>query len=320
MPARQRSSSSPGPLERPSSDSSRCLPLPLSSARLCCRQNTRKFCLINYCALSAFVRMPLKCHVVLCALAKGRTLRERKREGETERSRVKDSGLEKIWIRAIYRCPDSWDTIIDTLEPNLNIYLFTFIYLFIVWTLFYSRRIPHVKWWIPRGTEVSLHLRNWLVGHVPVDLPCNSLPPPVKNATWSGRGWQGECVKRLFEWNSGSWLWPWEGNSHSFDYTCVRWTLNVCPCIDFPAPPAWLISPGRIHLLVLVPLKQQLKMKGTSECVCVCVCVCVCACVCVCVCVCVCARRQLPVCHRLDRIMWLHTEKGGDSPKSCLRW
>lgn len=30
-----------------------------------------------------------------------------------------------------------------------------------------------------------------------------------------------------------------------------------------------------------------------------------------------CARRQLPVYHCLDRIMRLHTERGGDMPKAA---
>lgn len=37
----------------------------------------------------------------------------------------------------------------------------------------------------------------------------------------------------------------------------------------------------------------------------------------VCVCVCAQTRRQLHVDHCLDRIMHLHTERGGDMPKAA---
>lgn len=139
----------------------------------------------------------------------------------------------------------------------------------------------------------------------------------IKNATcWlSGWGWQGECVSGSCERLSrGIWVnmlpsprtssqGPWNGNP--LDYTHVSDSSKCFPRAHwFPVPPAWLIS--RTHSSISFgPPKRLLKMKGTE---------------CFRECVCVCARRQLPVYHCLDRVMCLHTERGGDMPKSCLCW
>ncbi len=139
-----------------------------------------------------------------------------------------------------------------------------------------------------------------------------------KNATcWlSGWRWQGECVsgscERLSE---GIWVnmepSPWYiivKSTHLRLYLCVRFLRTFARAYRFPVAPAWLISQAHSSIS-FGPPKQLLEMKGTKR-------------FCseslnMCVCVCVCAARQLPVCHCLDRIMSLHTERGGDMPKAA---